>query len=55
MTVKELKEELEQFPDDLLVMMINPNISTWFVPVANITRGVNEADGCMLIDSYYDD
>lgn len=55
MTVKELKEKLEQLPDDLFVMMINPEISDWFVPVANIIRGVNEADSCVFIDSYWED
>jgi hypothetical protein len=57
MTVKELKEKLNQFPDDLIVMI--PNID-WDpyknkprdVVVKCVTRGVNEADGCVFLDDY---
>lgn len=60
MTVKELKEKLNKFPDNLVVMI--PNIS-WSpynnqpqdVPAKNVARGCNEADGCVFIDDYEED
>ena len=64
MTVKELKERLNQFPDNFIVMI--PNIDyrcPWDtyenephdVPAVNVTCGVNEYDGCLFIDSYEED
>lgn len=60
MTVKELREKLEQFPDNLIVMI--PNID-WTplgnefadVPARNVIQGVNEFDGCLFIDDYVGD
>lgn len=57
MTVKELKERLNEFPDTCIVMI--PNID-WDpydrpfpeVPATSVTRGVNEFDGAIFIDSY---
>ena len=60
MTVKELKEKLNQFPDHLVVMI--PNMSwTPFnnqfecVTAKNVTQGVNEFDGALFIDDYVEE
>lgn len=58
MTVKELKEKLEQFSDNLIVMIPNSDIrKTPFlsIPATSVTWGVNEEDGCVFIDSYEED
>ena len=59
MTVKELKEKLNQFDDNLIVMIPNRNweepCQTYEVPALNISQGVNEFDGCLFIDSYEED
>ena len=60
MTIKELKEKLNQFPDDLIVMIPNPDLhlfpnAVWSVPATNVSRGCNEADGCIFIDNYEED
>lgn len=60
MTVKELKELLSQFDDNLLVMIPNrcwnPMKGNFLDVVAsNVTRGVNEFDGCIFIDDYEED
>lgn len=60
MTVKELKEMLNQFPDDLIVMIPNADLHymaapIWNVPATNVSRGVNECDGCLFIDAYEED
>ena len=60
MTVKELKEKLNQFPDNLIVMIPNENLyrlakPVWAVPALNVTRGCNEADGCLFIDNYVEE
>ena len=60
MTVKELKEKLEQFDDNLLVMIPNrwyleTDCKTFEVPARNVSRGVNEFDGCLFIDEYEED
>lgn len=60
MTVRELIEKLEQFRQDLEVMIPNPS---WnpdghtpsHVPVTNVARGCNEADGCVFLDDYEED
>lgn len=60
MTVKELKERLEQFPENCVVMIPNAN---WnpdgrtpsHVPVTNVAIGCNEADGCVFLDEYEED
>ena len=55
MTVKELKEKLEQFPDNLIVIIPNSDlrrIHFWSIPATSVTRGVNEEDGCVFINSY---
>ena len=54
MTVKELKEKLNQFDDNLVVMIPN---SDWdsYAPATSVARGVNEMDGCVFIDDYVED
>lgn len=60
MTVKELRERLEEFDDNLIVMI--PNID-WTplgdefadVPARHLVQGVNEFDGCLFIDDYEED
>jgi hypothetical protein len=55
MTVGELKEKLEQFPDDLHVFV--PNVFYGMgekepdaVMARSVYRGVNEFDRCLFID-----
>ena len=60
MTVRELKEKLEQFDDKLIVMMPDPNWTpdkNWlpYIPATSVARGVNESDGCLFIDDYVED
>ena len=61
MTVKELKERLERFPDQCIVCI--PNIR-WdpsmrgmpdYTVALNITQGINEFDGLVFIDDYVED
>ena len=60
MTVRELKDKLEQFDDNLIVMIPDANWTpekNWlpYIPATNVGRGVNEADGCLFIDDYAED
>jgi hypothetical protein len=57
MTVKELKERLEQFPENCVVLIPNCgwhpySIDPPEIPAKSVTRGVNELDGCVIIDDY---
>lgn len=57
MTVKELKDMLDQFPGNLVVVIPNSNLHllpnpVWYVPAKNISKGINEYDGLLLIDDY---
>ena len=57
MTVKELKERLGVFPDNFVVMIPNcwayiDEKPVWSVPATNVTRGINEEDGCVFIHNY---
>ena len=60
MTVRELKERLEQFPENCVVLI--PNVS-WnpygrtpsHVPATNVSIGCNEFDGCVFLDEYEED
>ena len=48
MTVKELKEALDGFPDNLVVMI--PDYAyPWTTPDEHLAKGVNEEDGCLFI------
>lgn len=53
MTVKELKEKLNEFDDNLIVMACT-DMGGYF-EVNNVSRGVNEFDGCLFIDDYEED
>ena len=60
MTVKELKEKLEQFDDNLIVLIPNAgwhpySIDPPEIPATSVSRGVNEMDGCVIIDDYEED
>jgi hypothetical protein len=59
MTVKELKEKLNQFDDNLIVMIPNKYweepCQSFAIPLRNISRGVNEFDGCLFLDEYEED
>lgn len=60
MTVKELKEKLEQFPENCVVMIPNENLYRdskvlWCVPAEHVSRGCNEEDGCVFITDYVED
>ena len=53
MTVKELKEKLNQFDDRLIVLAID-DMGNYF-PILNISKGFNEADGYLFLDGYEED
>lgn len=53
MTVKELKEKLEQFDDRLIVLAID-DMGGYF-QILNVSRGFNEADGCLFLDGLEED
>ena len=61
MTVKELKERLNLFPDQCFVCI--PNIdwdpckkgSLNYVIAQNVAQGINEFDGFVFIDDYIED
>lgn len=60
MTVKELREKLFEFSDNLIVMIPNIDWNPYgnepeCVVARNVARGVNEADGCVFIDDYEED
>ena len=59
MTVKELKEQLNQFPDHLIVMMPNrywdDPCQKYDVVAKSVSRGINEFDGGLFIDVYEED
>lgn len=50
MTVKELINELSKYPDNFLVLMSDAESDIGYTVVSDITRGVNEFDGCIFID-----
>lgn len=60
MTVRELKEKLEKFDDNLIVMIPDANWTpdkNWlpYVCATGVARGVNEEDGYLFIDDYTED
>ena len=60
MTVKELKEKLNQFDDHLIVMIPNMNWTPFnnqfeCVPATNVAQGINEFDGVLFIDDYVEE
>lgn len=52
MTVRELKEKLEQFPENCVVIISSGDD---YVPATHISIGCNELDGCVFIDDYVED
>ena len=61
MTVKELKEKLEQFPEKCIVL-INADEETrrchdgfLYIKATHVGRGLNELDSCVIIDDYVED
>lgn len=60
MTVKELKEKLNQFDDHLIVMIPNTSWTPFnnqfeCTLAMNVIQGVNEFDGYLFIDDYEED
>lgn len=55
MTVKELKEKLEQFNDNIIVMIPDDYSPTGYTMATHISSGVNEADGCIFLTDYVED
>lgn len=58
MTVKEFKEKLNEFDDNLVVMIPNMDWAlngVGAIPATSISRGINEFDGCVFIDDCVDD
>ena len=53
MTVKELREKLNQFPDSCIVCI--PGSSAGYTLAENVTQGVNELDSLVFIDDYVED
>ena len=50
MTVNELIEELNRFPEDLNVLIPVEDNSTGYIYVERVLRGLNEFDGCLFIE-----
>ena len=60
MTVRELKERLNKFPDNYVVLIPNENLyidrnAVFYVAAKNVSRGLNEMDGYVIIDDYVED
>lgn len=56
MTVKELKEKLEQMPDNYIVLIdADPYNDFPYTEVTSVTKGFNELDGCVFIDDYVEE
>ena len=49
MTVKELKEKLEQYPERCVVLI--PGYGR-YIRAEHVGIGFNEMDGCVIIDDY---
>ena len=57
MTVKELKEKLNQFDDNLIVVIPNKEYYSgdslfYWTPLLNISQGINEWDDSLFLDDY---
>ena len=60
MTIKELKEKLDQFSESYIVLVPNENLYRDSQPkrcvaAENVVRGVNEMDGVVIINDYVED
>lgn len=53
MTVRELKEKLDEFDDRLIVLAIDDRGD--YFQILNVSRGCNEADGCLFLDGFGED
>lgn len=54
MTVKELINELNKYPDNKLVLISDDNSTLGYTPVIDIITGVNEFDGCVFMEGHYE-
>lgn len=52
MTVKELKEKLEQFPENCVVLI--PGYGR-YIHTTHVSIGFNELDGCVIIGDYVEE
>lgn len=52
MTVKDLKEALNEFDDCLIVYILD---GEGYSLLRNVSKGVNEAEGCLFLDDYEED
>lgn len=60
MTVRELIEKLEQFPESSVILIPNCgwhpySIEPTMIPATSVAMGVNEFDGCVIIDDYVEE
>ena len=55
MTVKELKEAIQNIDDDLYVMIPTTDNAMGYLPLNHISVGVNEADGCVFLDCVFEE
>lgn len=53
MTVKELKEELNKFNDNLIVVAeVDTLFTHFFLNISHAAQGINEMDGLLILDDY---
>ena len=60
MTVKELKEKLNEFDDNLIVTVPNIDWSPYndqplYEKATSVVKGFNEAEGYIFIGNYYEE
>lgn len=59
MTVKDLKDKLNKFDDQLVVMIPNRDLAEpcqkHYVVATHLSQGFNEFDGCLFISDYIED
>lgn len=55
MTVKELINWLSKYPDNFLVLIPDTELDIGYTAISNITRGLNEFDGCIFIEKSEED
>ena len=54
MTVKELKEKLDLFPDSCIIMIPHPT-DPWMITPTYVSQGVNELDGIVFVGDAWED
>lgn len=53
MTIKELKEELNKFNDNLMVFAeVDTLFTHFFLNISHASQGINEMDGFLILDDY---